>query len=122
MKLQLKEVLEINQGLEKLSDVVLDAQISFKAYSIRSAISGHVENYQKSVNDLIIKKYGEKESEKSDKYIVPQGNMSEYIKELDKLLGKTINVDAEPLSLSELSEAKVDFKFFELMGKLIKKD
>ena len=121
MKVTIQEVLSIDQGLEKLSNVALDARSSFNVYSIKTAVSEHVTNYRSTVNDLIVKKYGEK-VEGSENFKVPQKNQPEYLAQLSKLLAKTVNLKAEPLKLSELSEAKLDFKFFELMGGLVVND
>lgn len=100
-KVTAKDIMDSVEVLKKLMEKDLKAKTSYK-------ISRLVREVEKELNEInktyqgIVTKYGEPSEENSDQYMVKEGNIEEYNKEINEFLMSEVELNVNKIPIEEL--------------------
>jgi hypothetical protein len=103
MKIKLSSLLAKKEALIQLVNKQLPVRASFKLGKTVRLINTELSEYEKVRTDLV-KKYG-KETENGDFTVIKDTpEMKSFQEELSQILDEEIEIDIQPISLSDLGE------------------
>lgn len=99
------------QNFEKLMYMELEADIAFDIMSIMDNIRPHINNVQKSKNNIFDKF---KVKNKKGEFVIPPDKLTEYTEQLTKILDNDVNLNIKKIKKERLLSYK--FKAADLIG------
>jgi hypothetical protein len=106
IKLTLKDLLEAKPALEKLATQEIGIVQSFKLAKIIRILNEHYKDYDDQRISLI-RKLGEQDGDSGNFSIKDESKKLEFVREIEKLLLVEVELEFEPLVLSEFEGAKL---------------
>ena len=103
MKLTVKDLYDLTEGLNKLLDKELPTAVAFSIQRNFKKIGEEV-TASDDVRKKLIEKYKEKDN-KDGTIQLKKDKLSEYQKELNELMQQEVDVDLKPIKLSDLGES-----------------
>jgi hypothetical protein len=97
MKILLKDLSQVNQSLLKILQKEIDIKLAYRMRKISGKIVAELKHIEDEVNELR-KKYGDKEKvdgKETGRVTVPSKNIPDFEKEVNTLLGVTVDLGAE---------------------------
>lgn len=107
MKITLKEVVEGQEALQKLSGMVLKGRTAFQVARLLKKLEEVLTSYNDTRLKLI-EKYakrkedGEFELNEKNEYQFTQENMQAYIDEINKLIMEEVEIEAKPIPVEDI--------------------
>ena len=107
IKVTLREVLEGQETLQKLSNQVLKGRTAFQIGRMLKKIEEVLTSYN-DTRIKLIEKYakrkedGEFEVNEKNEYQFTQENMQAYVDEINKLIAETIEIEANPIRFEDI--------------------
>ncbi len=119
MNVKLVTLINSKEALQKLIEKELPVKTAFKLNKVVKLISPELENFEEQRVKLI-KKYGT--SDQDNNITVSPNNLDEFGAQLNDLLNMDVNINFEPISLSELGDVTISTKDLLNLEYLIKED
>lgn len=107
MKITLKEVVEGQESLQKLSGMILKGRTAFQVARLLKKLEEVLTSYNDTRLKLI-EKYakrkedGEFELNEKNEYQFTQENMQAYIDEINKLIMEEVEIEAKPIPVEDI--------------------
>ena len=101
MQVKLSEVYNSIEPLNKLSEMQLPLNVSYKLVKMVKKLNDEIESIEK-MRQKLIKKHGKEEENGGIR--VPEEKKQDFINEFTTLLNTKIKLDFEPISLQELKD------------------
>lgn len=105
MKLKLSEIVNNEKGIEALAAVELPIKISYNIKRLIRKIRPELDTYIEARNSLITE-LGEEDPKTKNITVKPE-NSQEYARRLGELLDVEVEIDFEPIKISDLGDIKV---------------
>ena len=111
MKLKLSQIVDNEVSLSKLGEVKFPAtKVSFKIARIVDKLAPDLKNYHKQRQELL-EKYGKKEEKEGKIFYSFEADKAEtFTKEIEDLLSLEIDVDFEPINITEIGDMEIEPK------------
>jgi hypothetical protein len=111
MQIKIKKIVEDRENLELLATEKLPVKVSYWIKRISDKVVTELATYEKQRLELI-KELGEKIKDKegveTEQMTVTKENLPKFFEEIEKLQDIEINIDVEPISISELSGITIE--------------
>lgn len=112
--MKIQEILNLQPVLQGLLDVKLPIKVAYRLNKLTNKLASEMKFYEEKRLELI-KELGEKVKDKDGKETeqiqVLKENEPEFYEELKKVLELEIEIDYEPISLTELGDIQIESKF-----------
>lgn len=110
MKLKLSQIVENEVSLSKLGEVKFPTKVSFKIARLVDKIAPDLKNYYKQKQELL-EKYGKQEEKEGKVFYSFETDKAEtFTKEIEDLLSLEIDVDFEPINITEIGDIEIEPK------------
>ena len=106
MKLSLGEIYGLTRNLQKITCKELPIKTSFSIYRFLKKSSIELEVLENS-RVRLIDKYVDKEPLEGEEKVVPKDKVSEFNEEFSSLLKEEIDIDFEPIPLSDFGDVSI---------------
>jgi hypothetical protein len=108
MKIKLKDIIENKENLISLQQVDgFPFKVSYRIKRLIDKLNPEVKSFEEKRNDLIVKKYGEKDPESENYSIKDPKKLEQFAEDLKSVMEEMIEVDFDPISIEEIGDVKI---------------
>ena len=107
IKVSLKDVLEGQEALQKLSNESLPARVAFRIGRLLKKLEEVLASYN-DVRGKLLEKYARKKEDgqfdlnEKNEYQFDEGQMNVFVEEMNKLIGEEVDVEADAIDFSTI--------------------
>ena len=106
MKLKLSEIVGNIEGIKALAVVELPIKVSYNIKRLVRKLQPEIDTYQEARN-AIINELGELDEKTKETKVVDPEKLKEFAKRVTELLEVEVEIDFEPIKISDLGDIKV---------------
>lgn len=111
MKIKLGDIIGYEKNMVALLKVKLPVKVAYRLSKLSNKIASEIKTYREQ-EFALIKELGEvvldEEGKETDNMKVAKENMPKYKEEIEKLFDLEVDIDFEPINITELGETTIE--------------
>ncbi|MCJ0933024.1 hypothetical protein MST22_17875 [Virgibacillus halodenitrificans] len=120
MKIKVKDIFNIDEGLTTLSEKELPVGVAFHIQRVHKIVGGEVKTAQE-LRSKIINKYKEKDLE-NGRVKLKEDKLEEFNKELEELLDQEVRLEINKININDLNSISITPKTLGLLNTIIEEE